>query len=731
MAKKPKANARPATPRPTTPAAPAPEARAATPVPAATTWQEPPLDLGWTFPLPVPQFRVWAALLMALAFVLNANTLFHLYTVDDNMVINSNTHTLKGFGGIDDLLFKDTQHGYVAYLHGFEKETNDSTVTYYRPLSLVTFALEIGLFGYKKSLTSTDPEDTKDNRTGLFSDGSYTVYISHAVNVLLYVYTVFLLFKILYQYCFRANPAIAVFATLVFTVHPLHTEVVANIKGRDELLTLVFLLLTQLQAFKYFLEPPARQTRHLVLTLVFYALAYLSKENSITYLAVFPLTLYFFLPPSPDKLKRLRTFLIPLVLLTVGYLVWRAQFTTLALARDQDNILYNRFARSGFAEKYATCFYILWFYVSLLFYPHPLSWDYNYRAFDFYSFADPIVWFSIVLHGGLFVWALLNLKSKNVLAYGLMYYFITISIVSNLIIDIGGFVGERFLYQPSVGFAVVVGVVVVRLAGWLQQRSSRALGLATCWGLMLVSSAALAAKTVDRNADWHDNKRLFCRDARYYPTSAKCLMACANTIMKEAEDTKKKDPEQGREIFRQALEQFVQAVRIMPHFDSYLNMGEIYFNLDSARQAAEVWHEAYKINPLHPKMHEYYRMMPLMTRDYGARSLQRQKPDSALYFFDIHVRYYRSKNDTIWFEMGKIHADRKDFKQASFCFRQAAEAKPNNPMYWHAAGGTAYMAQDYSQAEFAFTRCLQLDPNFADAARGLAAAQAQLKAAPR
>jgi len=40
-------------------------------------------------------------------------------------------------------------------------------------------------------------------------------------------------------------------ATMLFAGHPIHTEVVANIKGRDEIMSLLFSLLALFAAVKY------------------------------------------------------------------------------------------------------------------------------------------------------------------------------------------------------------------------------------------------------------------------------------------------------------------------------------------------------------------------------------------------------------------------------------------------------------------------------------------------
>src|SRR6185369_7431243 len=82
----------------------------------------------------------------------------------------------------------------------------------YRPLSVITFAIEIGIFGPGHPAKS------------------------HFVNIVLYGLLVVMLFKFMRDHLFKNNSLIPFIAALIFAIHPIHTEVVANIKSRDEIM---------------------------------------------------------------------------------------------------------------------------------------------------------------------------------------------------------------------------------------------------------------------------------------------------------------------------------------------------------------------------------------------------------------------------------------------------------------------------------------------------------------
>src|SRR5204863_3106706 len=115
-------------------------------------------------------------------------------------------------------------------------------------------------------------------------------HLNHLVNVILYALTAFLLFITL-SALLRGNLVVPLIATLLFTAHPVHTEVVANIKSRDEILSFLFTI-----GSFYFLAGYIhnRSNRRLVISGLLFFLALLSKESAITCVAAAPLIYWYF-----------------------------------------------------------------------------------------------------------------------------------------------------------------------------------------------------------------------------------------------------------------------------------------------------------------------------------------------------------------------------------------------------------------------------------------------------
>ena len=155
---------------------------------------------------PWPITTRYALFLGILSFCVYANTLQNDYALDDWPIVQYNQIVNKGLSGIPEILV-------TPYWYGNLK--NLAEIDEYRPLSLVSFAIEYQLF----------PGNPLP---------------AHLINVLLFAFCVVLLFKALNHLLSEKSPTMAFITALLFSLHPIHTEVVANIKSRDELLCFLF-----------------------------------------------------------------------------------------------------------------------------------------------------------------------------------------------------------------------------------------------------------------------------------------------------------------------------------------------------------------------------------------------------------------------------------------------------------------------------------------------------------
>ncbi|MGZ4058146.1 MAG: hypothetical protein ACXVPU_03915, partial [Bacteroidia bacterium] len=214
-------------------------------------------------------FKIQALILIIIGFIFYSNSFSNEYALDDGIVILKNDYVQQGFRGIKKIFKTDAYESFYRQM-GAKQQLSGGR---YRPFSIATFAVEQQLF---QSNAKVKPPDD-------------VAHVRHVMNVLFYILSVVFLLFFLRKFVFKENYLVAFLTCLIFLIHPLHTEVVANIKSRDEILSFLFIILTFTSVFSF---RETKQKRFLIFGLLFYFLALLSKEYAITLLVLLPMLLY-------------------------------------------------------------------------------------------------------------------------------------------------------------------------------------------------------------------------------------------------------------------------------------------------------------------------------------------------------------------------------------------------------------------------------------------------------
>jgi Flp pilus assembly protein TadD len=313
----------------------------------------------------------------------------------------------------------------------------------------------------------------------------------------------------------------ALVAGLLFAVHPIHTEAVANVVGRAEILAAAGVLASWLAHCRALGSAGASATGWVVWAAVAYLLASLSKEAAIAAPLLFVLG-DVMLDHRDTRAPK------PRVALYCAYVAAAAASIALrthALGgiRGAEDVAFidNPPATMGPTVRIMTALWVLLRYAWLVVWPGRLCSDYSYDAIPAVtSPLDPRFAAGLVGALGLvavLVWAARR-RSSAVLGLGAWLVFLLP--VSNLIFPIGTIMAERVAYLPSFGAMMVVGWLVERV------RARRALLVAFFTAVVV----ALGARAVSRNAAWSDNLTLALNDARIQPRSAKLHAGAAISL---------------------------------------------------------------------------------------------------------------------------------------------------------------------------------------------------------
>ncbi len=492
--------------------------------------------------------RFQAVGLFLLSFLLYANTLGHDFALDDAIVITDNEIVQRGISGWGDLFSHDTFYGFFME----EGKANLVAGGRYRPLTPAMFALEQQI--------SSGP------------------FLHHLLNVFWYGALVVVIFGFVRDLV-RQEKAVpwwfALGVAALFAAHPLHTEAVANIKGRDEIIALLGAVGGTWLIFR---ATQNGQFRGAVAGAVLLFLGCLAKENAITFLAVIPVVL---LLPGKSGAGRggwLR-YLAPALVAGAVFLVLRTAVIGWSLGDPVRELMNNPFLelKNGVwtdistSDRLATVMHTLWEYLRLLFAPVNLVHDYYPRAIPIMNWANVTPWLGLLLHVGLGVFALLKWRTHRLLTVGIVIYLATLSIVSNVFFSVGTNMSERFLFMPSLGWALAITALI---AG-----AGRKLSPAAAW-IIPVITLVFGGMTIARNPAWKDNLTLFTTDVKKQPNSAKLLNAAGGARVDYYQSLPSRDQAAQQQLLVAAEADLTRAIEIHPTYrNAYLLRGNAHLLL--------------------------------------------------------------------------------------------------------------------------------------------------------
>ena len=587
--------------------------------------------------------KVAAIFLFALSAVVYLNTLGHDFALDDSIVITGNEYTVKGFAGIKDHLTQDSFTGF------FGNERDLVAGGRYRPMSLIFFSIEYALFGENAGL------------------GHFLNIVYYGILVLLIYFWLFRLRRD-EEHRWLSLPFIA---AVLFAVHPLHTEVVANIKGRDDIFALLGSIGSAWFALKYF---DYRKPLDLLWSGLLFFFGIMSKENTITFLAIIPMTFYFFRKP---KISDYALTLAPAIIATIGFMILRVSVVGWFGGGQADNLINNPFMEATVAERYGTTFYTLWRYIRLLFVPVGLTSDYYPYHIPLMDFTDWRVWLGIVSNLGLLVWALIGLPKKKITSFAILYYFATLSIVSNLPFTIGAFMNERFVFMSSVGWSIVVAALLIQYLGSKDgNRAAPNLKYAV-FGIALVFSVL----TVARNRDWKDNFTIFSTDVQTSENSCKAHLAYGTQAIRKA--IAMPAGQERNRLLNEGIGHVERALEIYPDYIEALSeYGTIKFNQGKIDEAIDLY-----LRCMDVRNNADNRKVMLSNINYVFERVDQPKK-----YIDALERFM--EYDTLGAQprifLGTIYVnDVPNYPKAEALFREAAELDPNNATPWYNLGVVA------------------------------------------
>ncbi len=545
-----------------------------------------------------------------LAFLLYSNTLSHKFTLDDDFFFLKNKSVAKGVSAIGDF-----------FTHGSLQDFTDVVgLQPYRPVTLLSFAIQKDISGFKLGP-------------------------AHFVNVLLFSLICVLLFNLLVKIFRKSSIWIPALITLLFLFHPVHTEVVASIKSRDELLS-AFFGIWSLSVF-FGNKTEERSWMRILTASVLFAFSVFSKESAVAFIAVFPLVSFLLLG---EKMKKVFIQWLPLAIVVSLFLVMRNHAIGSVITESEKDILNNiLYGAKGFSENLGTRMEILFVYLRLLFFPVNLSWDYSFNQIPVADLSSPVAWVSILFYLSMTVFAVMMWRKKKEISFGILFFLITLAPVSNFFFLFGATLAERFLFIPSIGFCIAIGFALPLLFK-IDTNTFEGKNKTTMTGVVAGLLLVFGIMTNNRNGDWESNLKILEAGVEAAPNSARTHSALAAQYRIQGESSS--DGRIRAENLKNAIIEFRAALDILPsNTFSWYNLGLSYQLYGDTANAMKSYLATLEYLPTHE----------FALNNLGALYENKQKMDSAIFYM---TRLVEIKPDKILYKENlaifHLHAGHND-----------------------------------------------------------------------
>ncbi|NWH75874.1 TMTC3 protein, partial [Piaya cayana] len=542
----------------------------------------------------------------------------------------------------------------------------------YRPLTVLTFRLNY-----------------------LFSELNAVSY--HFLNLVFHVVVCIVFLKVCKLFLDNRSSLIA---SLLFAVHPIHTEAVTGVVGRAELLSSIFFLAAFLSYTKSKGPNNTIVWTPIAVTVFLVAVATLCKEQGITVVGICCVyevfiaqgyTLPVLLDTAVQILRGKGS--IPFSMLQTLLKLIVLMFSTLLLVVIRVQVIqsqlpvFTRFdnpaAVSPSPARQLTFNYLLPVNAWLLLNPSELCCDWtmgtiplveslldvrNVATLTFFCFLGSLIVFSLRYPGD---------SSKAVLM-ALCLLVLPFIPASNLFFPVGFVVAERVLYVPSMGFCILVA------HGW-KKLSNKSVLRKISWFCLAVVLFTHALKTLHRNWDWESEYTLFMSALKVNKNNAKLW----NNVGHALENEKN---------FERALQFFIQATQVQPDdIGAHMNVGRTYKNLNKTKEAEESYMIAKSLMP---------QIIP------GKKYAARVAPN--------HLNVYINLANL-------IRANESRLEEADQLYRQAISMRPDFKQAYISRGELLLKMNKPLKAKEAYLRALELDRTNADLWYNLAIVYIELK----
>ena len=632
-----------------------------------------------------------------LGLAIYANALNGEFIWDDQDLVRNNMY-IKNFSHLP------------RVFSGKVTSDTDKKSGFFRPLQMLTYMVDYALWGL--------------NVRGY-----------HLTNILLHILAALSLYWLINL--ILSDNLLALLSGILFLVHPVHSEAVCYISGRADPLALVFMLSCLILYIKL---SSSKNTALYILMLLSYALALLSKENSLILPGIILLYHY-----GARKQLALARFL-PLLGMAVAYILLR-----LTVLR---HLFFDIPWSTNLLQRIPGFFVAITNYVRIMLLPLNLHMEY---ANILFPITHPQAITGILIFLFLLIYAFATKKTDRFALFCILWFFIALLPYSNLY-PLNAYMAEHWLYLPSIGFLLLIAGGLT----YIYRRKGRWPIVAATLAASLL--AAYSLLTIKQNTYWSKPLTFYKRTLKYTPGNAalhnKLGLAYHNiNQLQEAinsyVDTIEIDPGYAEAYVNlgaayEAIDKtedavilYMKAIEANPRLaKAYNNLGKVYYATNRIQEAIASYNKAININPGYAEAFNnlanlYYTLKESKPAVELYKKAIEIDPDYAEAYYNLAVAYsdisitdkaialYKKaieinpRDAKAYNNLGIIYNTLKQADEAIALYEKAIEINPDLAEVYNNLGNAYYAINKNEQSVAAYQKAITIKPNYPEAYNNL------------
>lgn len=546
----------------------------------------------------------------------------------------------------------------------------------FRPLRIVSFAIDYFPWGYNPY-------------------GYHLTNLSfHIFNVLLIYFFVHLLLQPVHRFThspihpFTYSPFhtfTPLLSALLFATHPIHTEAVVWIKNRSELFSTFFFLSSLILFIKSqtpvqsseFTDHRSQNTAYYLLSTICFVFALLSKETAITLPLILVFYSFFFLFPDNLSLgeKGRKIILRTLPFWVIGILYAVLRFTLLK------GTIWSKYSPTlDLSSRILLVIKTVGEYLKLLLFPV------NLLAERFLGIPKSMLELDVVIYAVAIILLLISVmllfrRAKPVsllLAFALFWIFFTILPAGNIYYLDSRPLAEQRLYLPSVGFCILLTLVIAKTAELVySRRTSQRISWVLCILMAFCILVPYSVGTLRRVADWQEPLRFWEKTAKGNPGYWRPQMNLGLAYMYANK-------------IEEGIQRFEQALALNPPKapQLYFELGFAYERKGKIEEATAMFEKGISLltSDVGKDLPSHLRIIMPGIREIDLKNTEffwgcfyqmRGLKEKAIEYYKKALNINPAHGDT-HYNMAQIYENERQYSQAIFHYEQVVKVEPGH-----------------------------------------------------